>query len=138
MTRNGIVCVEWSGPGDPLEFSDRYWHSDRRTPSGPVCAYVVERDGEPLYVGSTRKGLCYRMCKHERATASPLSSAFREARAGGRQLAVRWLEVSACAALRFEGQLHRSIQAPLNSIDRFWRNIPLRPDRTAASHRRSA
>lgn len=133
--RNGIVCVEWSGPADPLALSERYWNSSRRADDlGPPCAYVVALDGGPLYVGSTWTGLFFRMSKHERASASPLCPFFQRARAGGPPLSVRWIEMprGRCFPLKLEGQLHRIFQAPLNSIDPKWRNVPLLPERRAA------
>lgn len=135
MTRNtDIICVEWSGPADPLALSDRYWASEGRSDRGPPCAYVVMADGRPLYVGATWTGLCFRMNRHERMASSPLFSFFQRARAGKSRLSVRWIEMprGRCGSLKIEGQLHRIFQAPLNSIDPKWRNVPLLPDRRAA------
>lgn len=126
-----IVCVEWSGPADALALIDRC-RAPRLFDRGPSCAYVVECDGAPLYVGGTRYGLGYRLHMHEVTRSSPVRPYILAARAGGSPVTVRWIEAPEADAIRLEGQLHRAIQAPLNSIDRFWRNVPALPDRMVA------
>ena len=128
-----IICVEWSAPADALTIIDRYRASRKMAFQDPACAYVVERDGEPLYVGGTNTGIGYRMHAHSQNKASPLYGLLADSRLGiGPRLMVRWVVTPLGFACRMEGQIHRSIQAPFNRIDRFWRNVPLLPDRSAA------
>jgi hypothetical protein len=116
-----IACIEWVG-------GDRFWflaalHRARGNVRTLACAaYLIELDGEALYVGSTRHGIPARMRRHSVAT-TPIADFLRT---DGHDATVRWLHVPPSFEQKMEKQLLRAIPTRFNSVDPrlhhvFWR-----------------
>lgn len=123
MTRNGVTCVEWSGPFPVAPQADLRTKGDHRT------VYRVDLDGTPVYVGCTRYPIAFRLYQHSRRR-DEFGALLR---AGGDGLSV-WTIQGACG--RVEGRLIHTMQPRFNRRERNIPKVITKHRQSLARHRR--